>query len=109
MESINISTEDIKYQIEHYNEDMRHVIWAVAATLAVLTTLAVIARLWARKITKMKLGADDYTLLAALVRSSSWIQLKSSKLTLSQIVSYALLIDGFLSIDTLALGFTIRF
>ncbi|KAI9782772.1 MAG: hypothetical protein M1816_001724 [Peltula sp. TS41687] len=78
MESIHISTDDIKYQLGHFNEDRRQVVRAVDVTLAVLTTIAVISRLWARKITKVKLKEDDYTIIAALI------------------VSYSLLIEEFI-------------
>ena len=42
-------------------------ILAVAITFAVLSTVFVAARLWARRIRKVGLGADDWLIIAALV------------------------------------------
>lgn len=50
--------------------------------LSLLATVAVIARFWVRKLRKARYGADDWTILASLVRRIARLHRPSTGLTL---------------------------
>nr|A0A348HAY3.1 RecName: Full=Phomoidride biosynthesis cluster protein H [fungal sp. ATCC 74256]BBG28505.1 putative hypothetical protein [fungal sp. ATCC 74256] len=52
---------------------MQNRLYAVAATFSVLPVVFVGLRLWARRVKRVKLGWDDFTIMFALVRSSSYL------------------------------------
>jgi len=52
-------------------EDTPEEMYAIAVVMTVLATLAVILRLHARRLRKMDLAWDDYTMILALVMPSN--------------------------------------
>lgn len=64
---MSLSPAAIKYQLLHAQDDRSHEGVVSAMVLASLATVAVILRLWARKIMGAKLKLDDYLIIAALV------------------------------------------
>lgn len=62
------SPADIEYQIEHSSDNQGPLVLAAFSVNFALACSAVTLRLAARRICKAKLLADDYFVLAALVR-----------------------------------------
>ena len=65
------SPADIEYQVAHISDDQGPDVLAAFSVNFTLACTAVILRLAARKACKVKLLADDYFVLAALVRCIS--------------------------------------
>lgn len=63
-----LTPEQSAFQTEHTKDDKGPMLVGVTSMFLVLTFAAVGARLTARKITKVKLGFDDYCILAAQVK-----------------------------------------
>lgn len=60
-----MSPEQAAYQTAHIHEDKRPAILAAIASLTVLSTLAIILRIYVRWSARAGLHADDYTIVAA--------------------------------------------
>lgn len=60
--------DEVVYMITHINEDRGPILIGVTCMLLVLCIAATSARFLARRITRAPLAADDYLVLAALVR-----------------------------------------
>ena len=65
-----LSPAQLAYYEAHINDDRRPVIYGVCSMLTVLSTVAVVLRIIARRIKRLSLAADDYLVLLALVGSS---------------------------------------
>ena len=62
------------YQVHHVHESRQSALGATCIILTVLSTIAVMLRLLARRIIKQPLRADDYLILVAEV-STRWVGL----------------------------------
>lgn len=71
MDKIDITVEDIRYQISNLHEDQRPLMNAVNIMLAVMSTVAVALRVSSRRLMKARLMADDYAIIMGLVRAET--------------------------------------
>lgn len=62
------TAEEVVYMLAHIDEDRGPILIGVSCMLLVLCVGATSARFLARRITRAPLAADDYLVLAALVR-----------------------------------------
>jgi hypothetical protein len=62
-----LSPESLKYQTENIRDDRGPSFVASVATVCVFATIAVVLRMGARLRTKVGWGADDYTIVVALL------------------------------------------
>ena len=72
---MSLSPAEIQYMEEHIHDNK---VPNVIVTIAICLSIAYIAvglRLYARHITGVRLGGDDYWIIAALVRVSSLVNL----------------------------------
>lgn len=73
MPSVNISPEEIAYQLANYEQDKTPALKGSSICLIILATIAVVLRMLSRRIkgkeSRMGMfGADDYSIVLALVR-----------------------------------------
>lgn len=73
------TTEQMKYQLEHGNENRAGTMIGAITTVTVAATIAVILRFMSRRVIRAKIMADDYFTVAALVetdmlQSTSYLQ-----------------------------------
>jgi hypothetical protein len=64
---MSFSVDAISYQLEHYDDDRRKEVVVVTMVMAGLATLAVLLRLWSRKLVAAKWKADDYLIIIGLL------------------------------------------
>ena len=64
-----MTPEQIAFQMAHINDNRGPMLVGVTCMFLVLTFAAIGARLTARKITKVKLGVDDYCVFIAQVKN----------------------------------------
>lgn len=64
----SLSPSDVLYQQAHINENKSAEIITACAICLTAAYLAVVLRFVSRRISKTSLEADDYTIIAALVR-----------------------------------------
>ena len=64
-----LTPEQIAFQEKHINDDKAPMVAGVTCMFLLLTFAAIAARLTARKITKVKLGFDDYCIFVAQVKA----------------------------------------
>ena len=67
-----LTPEQIRYQTEHWHESKSEGLRLAASILISFATIAVVLRLWARKLKLLKhresiYGADDYMIVVALL------------------------------------------
>ena len=63
-----LSPSEIQYQLAHINESQGPLCIGVISMFLVIDFAAVSTRLYSKRLTRNKLGWDDYFILAALVR-----------------------------------------
>ena len=68
---MSIDPKELKYQLAHIKDDRSTEGLVTAMVLVSLATIAVILRLWSRKLVGMKLKLDDYLIMVALVSHGS--------------------------------------
>ena len=83
---IQITPEETLYQLEHIKDDRRTEMRVAFTSNIILAMVAVLLRLVARRIVRAKLQADDYTIMAALVRQDSK-RASRPRLTVRQLVT----------------------
>ena len=57
-----------EYQLAHIHDSRQRSIVILNVCFSVLATVAVVCRLWARRLVKVPWRYDDYTIILALVR-----------------------------------------
>jgi nitrate reductase gamma subunit len=84
---MSISVDDIAYQLANYDDDRSQEIVVVTMVMAGLATLAVLLRLWARKLIAAKLKTDDYLIIVGLLFTiSNCVQIFPGEPTLAEIL-----------------------
>ena len=84
---MSISVDDISYQLAHYDDDRSQEIVVVTMVMAGLATLAVLLRLWARKLIAAKWMADDYLIIVGLLFTiSNCVQIFPGETTFSEML-----------------------
>lgn len=69
---MSISPARLEYQHAHAYENKTPAFLASVSVVVTLATIGVALRLLARRLTTAKLGADDYVIILALVRSRAF-------------------------------------
>lgn len=67
MASGELTPDQIAYQMAHAHETKQPMIYGVCALYVVVDSIIVGLRLYARRISKVRLASDDYFIIAALV------------------------------------------
>ena len=68
MSAITVDTKDLAYQLANIDEDKGPLVLKIEISCSVCATIAVILRLWSRRIVKAPWKSDDYTIIVSLVR-----------------------------------------
>lgn len=68
MAAIKFDAQDIARQLANLHEDKGPLMLKVEIPCTVLATITVILRLWSRRIVRVPLKWDDYTIVLSLVR-----------------------------------------
>lgn len=63
----SLSQHEFLYEIHHWNDTRKPSLIAGSVVLITGSTLTVALRLWSRRFKHIKLEADDYSILVALV------------------------------------------
>lgn len=66
---MSIDPASLRYQLAHASDNKTPAFLASVSVVITLATIGVAVRLLARRLTIAKLGADDYVIVIALVRS----------------------------------------
>lgn len=68
---MHLSQADIDYQLAHAGDFNCEGLNTLTLTLVVVVTVALLLRMWSRRLAKIELKADDYTLIAGWVSHQS--------------------------------------
>ena len=68
----SLTDAEYRYELSHWNDTKRPALIAGSVVLITLDTFAVILRLWSRRVKRIGLAADDYTIIVALVGTASF-------------------------------------
>ena len=86
---LKLTPDDVRYQITHYNEDRAPALYAGSIALITITAVCVALRLFARKVKKIPLGADDYMVLTATVSKAPISDEGSRSFLIHQLQTFA--------------------
>ena len=65
-----LSLDEMQDQLDHLHDNKAPQMVAASISFIVISTVAVILRLVARRMQKIRLGSDDYMIVVSLVRPS---------------------------------------